>query len=123
MYDPAAHAATCQDRAPRLRMVIPSVVAVDAWGAAEVTEARDQRRFQDLALPEIVKERGERRIQDLHTFGRPREVVLVRVPPVEYHLDELHSRFDEPPRRQATSPEVAVSVRGAHRRGLGRKIE
>ena len=65
---------------------------------------------RQLARAEVVEQRREGRVERAHELLRPLEVVLVRVPAVEHHLDELHAALDEAPRHEAPATEVGVAV-------------
>ena len=106
--DAAANARAGEHRAPRARVVIASVVAVDVRRAAEVAHPHHERAVGEpatlrdpRAAPLIAG------IERAHQLLRAIEVVLVRVPAVERHLDEAHAGRDEPRRRETAAPEAA----------------
>src|SRR5262245_58564728 len=103
---------------PCIREMIPARRAVDEWRAAEVAHPDDERVRQHSAVLEVREQSGERRIdrpvERLDHF----EVILVRVPPLEGHLDERHTALQETPGEHAALAEAVSAILVAELGGL-----
>ena len=121
--DATANAAAGKRSAPCVGPVVAPVVGVDARRAPEFAHTRHERRPEAAATTEVTQQRGERRVQDGHLRPGPVEVVLVRVPPVEHDLDELHAALDEPACHETPATEVRIAVSTSRRLGLAGHVE
>ena len=109
----AADAAAGQHGGESVGPMIATGLGVDDGRAAELAHADDERFLQHAALLQIGdqtrKPRIELRREGLHLV----EVVAVRIPAVEDHLDQPHTLFQEAASDEAAPLEDGVVGRSA----------
>ena len=126
--DPAAHAAARHPDGERPRMVVASRLLPEelrVGGAAEFAGEDDERRFEETAGLEVGEEGADRPVHRAGVLAVVGHELVVLIPAPLHDLDEPHAPFEQPPRREAVSPEAlgllgvaADPVRGERRRRL-----